>query len=126
MACLFRRGIVEQLGSGTLRMIELCYQAGIGRPVFTTTGGEVTCSVPRHGYWLTPDGRSKQLTDHETTILETLASQPSPRSDLARDLHLDLGALRDILTRLRHDGLIHVRGHGRGARWHVGPTPDPP
>ena len=124
MACLFRRGIVEQLGSGTLRMIELCDQAGIGRPVFTTTGGEVICSVPRHGYWLTPDGQSKELTDHEATILETLAHQPASRGDLARELRLETSrALRDIITRLRHDGLIHVRGHGRGARWHVGPTP---
>ena len=123
MACLFRRGIVEQLGSGTLRIIELCDRAGIGRPVFTATGGDVICSVPRQGYRLTPDEQSIELTGHQTTILETLAKAPSPRAELARLLNADAGTIRDVLTRLRNDGLIHVTGHERGARWHIGPTP---
>ena len=126
MACLFRRGIVEQLGSGTLRMIEQCNRAGIGRPVFTTTGGEVTCSVPRHGYRLTPDGQSIKLTGHQATILETLAKAATPRAELARLLNVDASTIRDLLTRLRNDGLIHVTGHGRGARWPIAAAPDPP
>lgn len=70
MACMFRRGIVEQLGSGTLRMIRLCQEAGLGKPVFRTTGTEVICSVPRYGHWLTTDGTSAGVTAAEAAPSE--------------------------------------------------------
>lgn len=121
MACLFRRGLVEQLGSGTLRMVRLCAEAGIGRPVFATTGAEVICSIPRYGYWLAPDGSGTlNITADEAMILTRLAKGPAQRGELAGLLGVrgsDMGA---ILHRLREYGLVHVEGHGRGAYWSLG------
>lgn len=123
MACMFRRGIVEQLGSGTLRMVRLCAEAGIGRPVFVAKGSEVVCSVPRHGYWLAPDGTGVGLSINEATILRRLGEDPAQRGELADLLGVEPTAIRDMLTRLRDDGLVHVRGHGRGAYWFLGTPP---
>ena len=114
---------MEQLGSGTLRMIRLCAEAGIGRPVFVTTGSEVICSVPRYGYWLAPDGTGVGLSINEATILHRLGKDPAQRGELADLLGVEPTAIRDMLTRLRDDGLVHVRGHGRGAYWILGVPP---
>ncbi len=123
MACMFRRGIVEQLGSGTLRMVKLCAEAGIGRPAFLTSGSEVVCAVPRYGYWLTPDGTGAKLTGIQAKILGKLGEGPARRSGLADLLDMEATTIRDILMQLREDGLVHVEGHGRGAYWVLGEGP---
>lgn len=119
-ACMFRRGIVEQLGSGTLRMVRLCAEAGIGRPVFVASGSEVICSIPRYGYWLTSDGAGVELTSTEAEILRRLGEGPARRGELVDLIGVEASAMRDVLTRLREDGLVHVEGHGRGAHWVLG------
>lgn len=122
MSCMFRRGIVEQLGSGTLRMIRLCAEAGIGRPVFVATGAEVSCSIPRPGYWMAPDGRqTADITADEATILTRLGRGPAQRGELADLLGLWGPDMWAMLNRLREYGLVHVEGHGRGAYWSLGP-----
>lgn len=126
MACMFRRGIVEQLGSGTLRMIRLCAEAGIGRPVFVASGSEVICSIPRFGYWLAPDGTGVGLSIYEAVILRRLGEEPAQRGELADLLGVEPIAMRDLLTQLRDGGLVHVRGHGRGAYWFLGTPPIEP
>lgn len=117
MGCLYRRGIVEQLGSGTLRMARICSEAGLGRPVFTTTGASVTCSVPRQGKWLAPDGSVLVISDPEATMLARLANGPVGRGDLAAQAGISDSAARGALARLRELGLVRVEGHGRGAYW---------
>ena len=124
MACLFRRGLVEQLGSGTLRMVKLCAEAGIGRPAFLASSSEVICSVPRYGYWLTPDGTGAKLTSTQAKILRKLGEGPSRRSELANLLDMEATTIRDALMQLREDGLVHVEGHGRGAYWVLGEGPE--
>ena len=123
MACMFRRGIVEQLGSGTLRMIRLCAEAGLGTPVFRSTGSEVICSVPRYRHWLAPDGTGVEVTTVEAAILQRLGEEPAQRGELADLLGLEATEMRQVLTGLRDDGLVHVRGHGRGAFWFLGTPP---
>lgn len=121
MACFFRRGLVEQLGSGTLRMVRLCAEAGIGRPVFTATGAEVICSIPRSGYWLAPDGgQTADITVDEMKILTRLGKGPTQRGELADLLGVWGSDMWAILNKLREYGLIHVEGHGRGAYWSLG------
>ena len=117
MGCLYRRGIVEQLGSGTLRMVRLCIEAGLGRPVFTSSSASVTCTLPRRGYWLAPDGTSMAMHSKEALILTLLTSGPTSRSQLASRLGLAPKEVREVLDRLRDAGLVRVDGHGRGAYW---------
>ncbi len=124
MACLFRRGLVEQLGSGTLRMVRLCAEAGIGRPVFATTGAEVICSIPRSGYWLAADGSGTlNLTADEARILTRLAKGSAKRGELAELLGVGGPDVRAMLNKLREHGLVRVEGHGRGAFWSLGTAP---
>jgi len=123
MACFFRRGIVEQLGSGTLRMVRLCAEAGIGRPVFTATGAEVICSIPRFGYWMAPGGgETVDIKATELNILTMLGKRPVQRGELAEWLGYRGPDMSSMLNKLREQGLIHVEGHGRGAYWSLGPN----
>lgn len=117
VGCLYRRGIVEQLGSGTLRMIKLCIETGLGRPVFASSGASVTCTVPRLGHWLAPDGTSTAIRNEESVILSLLASEPTGRGQLASRLGITPKEAREMLDRLRDAGLVRVAGHGRGAYW---------
>jgi ATP-dependent DNA helicase RecG len=126
MGCLYRRGIVEQLGSGTLRMARICADAGLGRPVFTADSASVTCSVPRYGHWLAPDGVSIAVDEGEAIVLAELSGRPAARGELAEHLDTDPARMREMLARLRDVGLVAVEGHGRGARWRLSngrPTP---
>lgn len=117
LGCLYRRGIVEQLGSGTLRMARLCADAGLGRPVFTADNTSVTCTVPRRGHWLSPDGSSIKIIKPEATVLAVLANGPAARGRLASYVGVSTATMREILTHLRDLGLVRVEGHGRGAQW---------
>ena len=117
LGCLYRRGVVEQLGSGTLRMVRLCAEAGLGRPVFRATSASVTCSVPRRGYWLGSDGMSLIVTGAEAAALTALADGPTARGELAAALGIDVAEARELLVRLRDLGLVRVEGYGRGASW---------
>lgn len=121
IGALYRRGVVDQLGSGTLRMVRLCAASGLGRPVFSSTPASVTCSIPRRGYWISPDGSSVIVAPTEATALRLLAEGPIQRGNLASRLGLPDTTARDMLARLREHGLVHPEGHGRGASWSLGP-----
>lgn len=117
LGCLYRRGIVEQLGSGTVRMVRLCAEAGLGRPVFAAASTSVSCSVPRQGHWLGPDGMSLTLTDAQAATLTVLAEGPAARGRLAASLDIGVAEVREVLVQLRDLGLVRVEGYGRGAYW---------
>ena len=118
---LYRRGIVDQLGSGTLRMVRLCAEHGLGRPVFNSTPSAVSCAIPRRGYWISPDGTSSAVVEREVEVLRMIAEGPTPRNLLVERIGFGDPELRDLLGRLRHHGLVHPEGHGRGATWVIGP-----
>lgn len=117
LGCLYRRGFVEQLGSGTLRMAALCREAGLGRPSFTASSASVACIVPRRGYWLSPDGASIAVSGEEAVVLSTLAQGPSGRSRIADHAGISPSKARSILVRLQQSGLARVKGVGRGSLW---------
>lgn len=121
IGALYRRGVVDQLGSGTLRMVRLCAATGLGRPVFSATPASLTCAIPRRGFWISSDGTTSTVTEIEVTTLRTLADGPIQRGDLAQRLGLPDLETRDLLARLREHGLVHPEGHGRGAYWVIGP-----
>lgn len=120
LAAFYRRGIVEQLGSGTLRMIRLCGEAGLGTPVFTANAVSVTCDIPRDGYWLGPDGSSVVVSEAEAQALRMMVGRTLRRSELVDSLGIAELSARDLLERLRNVGLIHVSGVGRGSSWSLG------
>ena len=117
MGCLYRCGIVEQLGSGTLRMARACADAGLGRPTFVDDGTSVTCSVPRRGHWLGSDGKSVEVNEWEAAVLALLVDGPMARGEVAAEFGLSSVEFREILMGLRAAGLVRVEGHGRGAQW---------
>jgi ATP-dependent DNA helicase RecG len=118
---LYRRGIVDQLGSGTMRMVKLCTEHGLGWPVFSSTPSSVSCTIPRRGYWLSAAGTSILLADQEQKALRIMTTMPTSRGELVERLGLGDTQIRDILGRLRGHGLAHPEGLGRGATWTIGP-----
>lgn len=120
LGCLYRRGIVEELGSGTLRMVRECSAVGSRGPVFTVDASALTCSIPRAGYWLDPHGHSVDVTESESVALGLLFDEPMRRGELAAELDMNDSTTRELLVRLREAGLVHSTGRGRGAAWVIG------
>lgn len=119
---LFRRGLIEQWGRGTLKIVELMEQAGLPRPAIEDAGGCVTVRFLPMRY-VPPQRVAHALTDRQRAVLALLEAS-----------HGGL-ALRDIRTRmegqatewevkgdlllLRQLGLAESVGWGRGAYWRL-------
>ena len=119
VGCLYRRGIVEQLGTGTTRMARSCVRAGLGRPAFLASATAVTCVLPRQGHWLKSDGTPVAVSTKQASILAELASGPATRGQLADAAAVGAAPAGEMLAELRDRGVVRVEGHGRGARWHL-------
>lgn len=117
---LFRRGVIESWGRGTIKMAELMQQAGLPRPEIEDTGGCVTVRL-RPSRYVPPQRVGRDVTERQQAILTLLAGA---RAGLAlRDIHARVGRdvterqVREDLATLRILGLAIPSGHGRGARW---------
>jgi ATP-dependent DNA helicase RecG len=126
LGAFYRRGYVDQLGTGTLRMMEECASAGRGRPIISDSVAGVVCSIPRSGYWITDSGLGAPVGEVEASMLKILADGPLPRRSIAATFGLPGSVAKVFLTGLRDKGLAHPEGHGRGACWTLGPDADPP
>lgn len=117
---LFRRGVIESWGRGTLKMAELMQQAGLPRPEIEDAGGCVTVRL-RPSRYVPPQRVGRDVTERQQDILALLAGEGAGLA--LRDIHARLGEgiterqVRDDLTTLRTLGLAVSSGHGRGARW---------
>ena len=117
---LYRRGIIENWGRGTIKMAELTEQAGLPRPEIEDSGGAVTVRfLP--GQYVAPLRVGMDLTARQReilTILEATAGGVALRDILPR---MKNGAttrqVRDDLQVLRTLDLAGPTGRGRGARW---------
>ena len=113
----YRRGIIEEWGRGTLKMVELTTAAGLPRPEIEDAGGCVTVRF-RHGHYVPSKGDQAGLTDLQQAILALL-----DRADEGL-------ALREIRARLEPQaserqvmgfGGAEESGTGRGRRpWSCG------
>jgi ATP-dependent DNA helicase RecG len=115
----YRRGIIEQWGRGTLKIMELAQQAGLLIPEFEVRGGEVVVRFFPRGY-VPPSRVSRDLTPLQQELLAVLAAigsasvgelqtklpTPTPHSTVKHNLQL-----------LRQLELVQLRGRARGARW---------
>lgn len=122
----YRRGLVEQWGRGTQKIVELCVEAGHPEPDFIEQAGSfVVRFVPRA--YVAPHRVSHDLTDRQREILHVLAplaevplrevwarlaSRPSART------------LQEDLAHLRRLGLVESGGRGRGAWYRLKKAPN--
>lgn len=115
----YRRGIIEQWGRGTLKILELTARAGLEAPVFEVRGGEVVVRFSPTAY-VPPSVARHTLTPLQQEILQVLAREGGLSSDRLRP-HLSVSvsekrALQELRT-LAHLGLVDKRGVTRGVRW---------
>ncbi len=116
----YRRGIIEQWGSGTIKMAELVTSAGLPQPEIEDVSGCVTVRF-RPSRYVPPQRVGHDLTERQQVILALLNEV---RKGLAlREIHarLELSAskrqIREDLATLRILGLATPIGHGYGSKW---------
>lgn len=117
---MYRRGMIEQWGRGTLKIVELMQQAGLQAPTIEDARGCVTVRfVPTR--YVPPQRVAHDLTDRQRALLAQLEAS---RSGLAlREMLAGLGAgvveweLKSDLAFLKRLELVESFGHGRGAYW---------
>ena len=118
---LFRRGMIEQWGLGTIKMAELTQQAGLAPPEINVRHGEVVVTFTPSGY-TPPPKVDHELTSFQQRILEILAdlgAVPSSRIRERLDERVSETRLLQNLHLLQHLGLVSKSGNTRGARWSI-------
>lgn len=117
---MYRRGVIEQWGRGTLKIVELMRQAGLDPPTIEDTRGCVTVRfVPTR--YVPPQRVAHDLTDRQRELLVLLEAS---RTGLAlREMVAGLGGgfaeweVKADLSFLKRLELVASFGHGRGAYW---------
>ena len=117
----YRRGIIEEWGSGTLKMADLASSSGLPVPEIEDDGGAVTVRF-RHSQ-LVPKRRNGEAspTERRNEVLMLLGSAEDGLT--RREIRAELGpsiserqVTRDMEV-LKGRGLIASAGHGASARW---------
>ena len=117
---MYRRGLIEQWGRGTLKIVELLEQAGLPRPAIEDAGGCVTVRFLPTRY-VPPQRVAHDLSDRQRVVLAMLEGNPEGlalRNMLGRlgpgvadwELKADLALLKQL-------ELVDPTGRGRGAYW---------
>jgi ATP-dependent DNA helicase RecG len=117
---LFRRGVIEQWGRGTLKIVELMQQAGLLPPTIEDARGCVMVRFAPTRY-VPPQRVAHDLTDRQRELLVLLEAS---RTGLAlREMVAALGGgiaeweVKGDLAFLKRLELVDSFGHGRGAYW---------
>ncbi len=117
----YRRGIIDQWGRGTLKVIDLVRQAGLVAPTFTQRSGELTVGFQPTGY-VPPSRVPHELTPLQQEILSVLAAVGAAPSPVIRT-HLTTvvsdRVARSNLQTLTHLRLVEKVGSTRDARWRL-------
>lgn len=119
---LFRRGVIESWGRGTIKIAELMVRAGLPAPEIEDARGCVTVRF-RPDRYLPPQRIARNLSERQRLILALLADSPGGMA-LREVLSALEGAaaeweVKNDLSFLRQLELIESRGHGRGAYWRL-------
>ena len=115
----YRRGLIEQWGRGTQKIVDWCLAAGQPEPEFEEQAGDVVVRFLPSGYH-PPLRVSHDLTDRQRQILLILSSGERWR---VRDILAKLPdrpaprTLRDDLQLLKKVGLLETGGRSVAARW---------
>jgi len=115
----YRRGLIEQWGRGTQKIVDWCVAAGQPEPDFEEQAGDVVVRFLPSSYH-PPLRVSRDLTERQRRILLILADgtkrsfseiyQQVPDSPARRTVQADLRMLRDL-------GLVASSGRGVSSRW---------
>ncbi len=117
---MYRRGLIEQWGRGTLKIVELLEQAGLPRPAIEDAGGCVTVRFLPMRY-VPPQRVAHDLTNRQRAVLAFL--EASHGGLALREMLGRLGAgvadweLKADLALLKQLELVDSAGRGRGAYW---------
>jgi len=125
-----RRGVAENWGRGTLKIVELSTEAGLVEPEFEQRGGEMVVRFFPLGY-VPPTRVSRDLSPLQQNVLEVLAlSGPLRLGDINARLRTPANTyvLKDNLQSLRRLDLIELTGKTRAGLWGLKGvrTPNPP
>ena len=118
----YRSGIIEEWGSGTLKMAEMTSSAGLPVPEIEDDGGAVTVRF-RHGRFV-PQPATSGMSGPEERREMILALLEGVEDGLTRqELHARLGPdvserqVRRALSELRNGGLVVSTNRGPLTRW---------
>ncbi len=115
---LYRRGVIDSLGSGTLRMVRECQDAGLFSPEIQDTGTSVRVDFPRAGALPTRFHGTDFSPEAREVLLRITSRGPLALRELVAELpNLEERDVREELQRLRQAGAIKPKGVGRGAKW---------
>lgn len=116
----FRRGIIEEWGSGTLKMAKLVSRSGLPSPEIEDEGGCVTVRF-RHGKMVPKRRKQNEPVELSRKILAMInnAGDGLARRDIRAQMSAGVSErqVRRILEELKESGLIVSVSRGRGARW---------
>lgn len=121
------RGLIEQWGRGTQKIVDWCVAAGQPEPEFEEQASAVVVRFLPSGYH-PPTRVSHDLTDRQRQILQILADGRKRR---LQEIYAGLAAppakrtLLDDLKLLRRCGLVESGGRGLGAKWWLVQTGSP-
>jgi ATP-dependent DNA helicase RecG len=115
----YRRGIIEQWGRGTVKMVELTEEAGLVPPEFEERGGEIVVRF-RPTRYIAPSRVEHDLSDLQRELLHIVGRDgPIALSDIKDRLNVEAAerTVQENLQMLRNLDLLDLIGHGRSARW---------
>ena len=115
----YRRGLIEQWGRGTQKIVTWCVAAGQPEPEFEEQAGAVVVRFRPSGYH-PPLRVSQDLSERQRRILLTLSSRKEwtfPEIFEALDNPPSERTVRMELSELSGLGLVGSRGRGKFARW---------
>lgn len=117
---LFRRGIIEQWGSGIKEIIDACVAAGLPEPEFIEDDDTF---IVRFRANFSPTIKKEEeiiLTDRQEEILKILKKHsPLSINELSKKMDSSLAnvTIRKYLLELKKLGLIKSTGHAKTAKW---------
>lgn len=115
----FRRGLIEQWGRGTQRIVELCIEAGHQEPEFLEQAGSVVVRFIPAGY-VPPHRIEHDLSERQRHILHALSQKAFLSLGEVKKTFQDPPkdrAIRGDFQHLKKLGLIGTEGKGRAAKW---------
>lgn len=116
-----RRGIIEQWGMGTLKIVRLAESAGLTRPEFEEQTGSLVVRFLPTAY-VPPSRVDHDLSELQRDLLAALARLgEASLSQILAAMPVAVAArtAQEDLSMLRGFGLVDSSGRGRGAHWRL-------